>query len=88
MVFPKARVQAKFGSTQSVHCLRECGSAIYIQNGEYSRKLTPDQIDLFTRAFTGIAGMDPDFSKTALAGVLRETGSREREGISIIAEGF
>jgi hypothetical protein len=77
MVFPKARVQAKFGSTQSVHCLREGRLCDYLTDAKWGRKLTPLQVDVFRRAFTGIAGMDRNFSGTALAGIQRSRGSKE-----------
>ena len=65
MVFPKARVEAKFGATQSIHCVRDGRLCVYLEGEKFGRKLTTEQIALFTRAFWGIAGMDADFRSAA-----------------------
>ena len=65
MVFPKARVDAKFGTTRSVHCVRDGRLCNYVENERFGRRLTTEDIDLFTRAFQGIAGMDADFRNAA-----------------------
>ncbi|MGH9694017.1 MAG: nuclease-related domain-containing protein [Bryobacteraceae bacterium] len=81
MVFPKARVQAKFGSTQSVRCLREGRLYDYLTDTKWGRKLTPEQVDVFRRAFTEIARTDRDFSGTALAGVQRKGATNATVGL-------
>lgn len=65
MVFPKARVDAKFGTTRNVHCVRDGQLCGYIENEKFDRRLTAEEIDLVTRAFQGIAGMDADFRNAA-----------------------
>lgn len=84
MVFPKARVQAKYGTTRNVHCLREGRLCQYIEDEKFRRKLTTEQIDLFTRAFRGIAGMDSGFGKVLpLAGT-----NRKRESDSLTSPSY
>ena len=61
MVFPKARVNAKFGTTRTVKCMREGQLCKHIEDERFAKKLTAGEIDLFTRAFQGIAGMDSEF---------------------------
>ena len=65
IVFPKAKVNARFGETQSVRCVRDVCLRTYIEDKKYRKKLTTQQIDLFTRAFRGIAGMDASFQSVA-----------------------
>ena len=65
MVFPNARVNANFGTTRTVQCVRDAQLRRHIENEKFSKKLTSDEIDLFTRAFQGIAGMDADFRSAA-----------------------
>lgn len=65
MVFPKARVKAKFGTTRTVKCMREEQLCKHIEDEKFAKKLTAQEIDLFTRAFQGIAGMDASFQRAA-----------------------
>jgi hypothetical protein len=65
MVFPKASVGASFGTTQCIHCVRDAKLCSYVENEKFAKKLMPDEIELFTRAFKGIAGMDVDFRSAA-----------------------
>jgi len=77
MVFPRARVDAQFGTTPHVHCLTEEAVCAYIENPKYARKLNPKEVDRIVRAFTGIAGMDAGFSATATAAVNRTRNEPE-----------
>jgi hypothetical protein len=61
MVFPKAHVEAKFGTTGHVHCVTLSRLRDYIDNEEFSQKLTQSDVDRYVRAF----GMDKDFGPTA-----------------------
>jgi len=65
MVFPKAHVEAKFGTTGHVHCLTLSRLRDYIDNGQFSQKLTQGDVDRYVRALHGIAGMDKEFNPTA-----------------------
>ena len=71
MVFPRARVDAKFGTTLHVDCLTEERVCAYIEDPKYARKLNPNEVEQIVRAFKGIAGMDAGFSTTSTAGVNR-----------------
>lgn len=65
MVFPKAHVEARFGDTSSVHCLRLNCLRDYIDNAKFSQKLSADDVDKLVRALKGVAGMDKDFVANA-----------------------
>ena len=71
MVFPRARVDAKFGTTAHVDCLTDERVCAYIEDPVYARKLNPKEVDQIVRAFKGIAGMDVEFSTTSTAAVNR-----------------
>jgi len=71
MVFPRARVDALFGTTSHVHCLTDERVCDYIEDPRFARKLNPEQIDQIARAFKGIAEMDVEFSATSMAAVNR-----------------
>lgn len=62
MVFPKAHVEAQFGSTGHVYCMPLSQLHDYIADEKFSQKLSPKQMDRFVRALHGIAGMDEEFS--------------------------
>jgi Nuclease-related domain len=67
MVFPKAAVDAPFGKTGHVHCVRLAKLLDYIVEGKYSLSLTGQQIETYVRAMHGVAGMDPEFASATLA---------------------
>ncbi len=71
MVFPKARVDAQFGTTPHVHCLTDERICDYIEDPKYARRLNPKEVDQIVRAFKGIAGMDAEFATTSTAAVNR-----------------
>src|SRR6266404_2005155 len=61
MVFPSAHVDAPYGSTQEVHCVRLEQLHDYIEHPVYSRKLGQDEIDRLVRLLRHIAGTDRSF---------------------------
>lgn len=71
MIFPKARVDVRWGQTSSADCLTEESLCAYIENPKFARKLDRNVVDQIVRAFKGIAGMEPDFTETATAAVKR-----------------
>jgi uncharacterized membrane protein YuzA (DUF378 family) len=71
MVFPKARVEAPFGTTSYAHCITDDQLCEYIENPKYARKLNSKEVDQIVRAIKGIAEMDAEFSTAATAAVLR-----------------
>ena len=64
MVFPKAHVDAPYGSTGTAHCVRIDALREYIENVKFSAKLTDAQVEQLTRAMQGIACMDVDFAES------------------------
>ncbi|MEY2501627.1 MAG: hypothetical protein QOI07_1961 [Verrucomicrobiota bacterium] len=67
MVFPKAYVEAPYGTTRQVHCVRLNQLRDYIEDPKFSAKLNDSQVDGLIRALHGIAGMDIDFAETTTA---------------------
>jgi hypothetical protein len=57
LVFPNAYVQANFGSTRQIHCLRTERLTEYLQDERFSRKLRSSEIDQFTFATLELAGI-------------------------------
>jgi hypothetical protein len=56
MVFPKARVEARFGDTGKVHCMRLEHLCDYIDNPKFSQELSPDRINELVGALHTVAG--------------------------------
>jgi hypothetical protein len=71
MVFPKAYVEAPYGTTGKVHCVRLHRLRDYIEDAKFSAKLTNVQTDQLARALQGIAAMDVDFAEAPTAAVKR-----------------
>lgn len=65
MVFPKAHVDASYGSTGKAHCVRLDALREYIENSKYSAQLDKELVAQLVRAIQGIAGMDVDFVESA-----------------------
>lgn len=59
--FPSAYVEAKWGSTGYVHCVKDEQSYDYIVENKKSNKLTKKEIDALSQAFLALARMDKDF---------------------------
>jgi hypothetical protein len=64
MVFPRAHVEAPYGTTRQVHCVRLNRLREYIEDSRFSAKLSDEQVGKLVRALHGIAGMDVDFGET------------------------
>jgi hypothetical protein len=62
IVFPNAYVEANFGSTREVHCVKNDRLVAYLQNQTFSRKLAAADIDRIKRATLQLAGMDERFT--------------------------
>ena len=63
MDFPIAYVEADFGSTRHIHCLRDDRLVDYIQNKTFAQTLNNNDIDRITNAALQLAGMDKRFAK-------------------------
>jgi hypothetical protein len=77
MVFPRAWVNAPFGSTGKVHCMTDETLCSYIEDQKYSDKLDDNAVAEIVRALEGIARMEVDFAETATAGVTRATNHQD-----------
>lgn len=75
MVFPKASIDALYGSTGKAHCVRLSKLRDYIEDPKFSAKLSKERVDELTRALQGISCMDVDFADTPAAGVKRTPSS-------------
>ena len=64
LVFPNAYVQANFGSTRQIHCLRTERLIGYLLDKRFSRKLRSSEIDRFKLAKLQLAGLH-DWSNNA-----------------------
>jgi len=64
-VFTSARVNANWGTTKSVHCIRDEQLIDYIVGSKFGKKLKPEDVDKIGQAFLGLAHMDKDFTAKA-----------------------
>ena len=62
LVFPSTYVEADFGSTRHIHCLRDDRVVDYIQNKTFAQTLNGDHIDRVTTGTLQLAGMDKRFA--------------------------
>jgi hypothetical protein len=62
LAFPSARVDAKWGTTGYVHCVKDEQIYDYIVENKKSKKLSKKEIDSISQAFLALARMDKDFS--------------------------
>ncbi len=63
-VFTSARVEANWGTTGKVHCIRDDQLHSYIVEKDFGKKLKAQEVDRIAQAFLGLAHMDTDFSAT------------------------
>jgi hypothetical protein len=61
IVFPNAYVEANYGSTRQIHCLRNELLVEYLQNQTFSRRLAATDVNKIKRATLQLAGMDERF---------------------------
>lgn len=61
LVFPSARVDAKWGTTKAVHCVRDEQLYDYIVEDKKSNKLNKKEVDSISHAFLALARMDREF---------------------------
>lgn len=62
-VFTAARVQAKWGTTGTVHCMTDDQLRDYIVEKDFGKRLTPEQVKTVAQAFLGLAHMDREFAQ-------------------------
>jgi hypothetical protein len=63
-VFTAARVEAKWGTTGNVHCVRDDQLYEYIVERDFSQRLKPEEVQIIAQAFLGLAQMDREFATT------------------------
>ena len=61
LVFPSAHVDAKWGTTKAVHCIRDEQLYDYIVENKKSNKLNKKEVDSISHAFLALARMDTGF---------------------------
>ncbi len=61
LVFPSARVNAKWGTTKAVHCIRDEQLYEYIVENKKPKKLDKKDIESISKAFSQLARMDTGF---------------------------
>lgn len=61
LVFPIARVDARWGETGSAHCIRDDQLWSYIVENKIANKLDRKAIDALAQAFLALATMDKEF---------------------------
>jgi hypothetical protein len=64
-VFTSARVDANWGTTKNVHCIRDDQLFDYIVESKRDKKLTKPEVEAIAQAFLGLAHMDKDFTAKA-----------------------
>jgi hypothetical protein len=62
IVFPLAYVEATYGSTRQIHCLRPDRLTDYLQDQKSSRTVTNTDVDQIKRATLQLAAMDERFA--------------------------
>ena len=63
-VFPSAYIEAKWGTTGYVHCVRGDQLYEYIVENKRSKKLNQNKVDSISRAFMALARMDKKFESS------------------------
>lgn len=60
--FPSAYIEARWGTTGYVHCIKDEQLYDYIVENKKSKKLSQKEIDSISQAFLALARMDKDFT--------------------------
>ena len=63
--FPSAYIEARWGTTGYVHCIKDEQLYDYIVENKKSKKLSQKDIESISQAFLALARMDKDFSPSA-----------------------
>jgi hypothetical protein len=64
-VFTAARVEAKWGSTGNVHCIRDDQIHNYVVEKDFGKRLKPEEVQRVAQAFLGLAHMEKEFTRAA-----------------------
>ncbi len=77
-VFTSAHVEAKFGSTRAVHCIREDQLFDYVVNNESAGELSPEAVEKFSEAFLGLPRLDSGLGVEAHPADFQKGGDSSR----------
>jgi Nuclease-related domain len=64
-VFTAARVEANWGTTGNLHCIRDEQLHEYIVEKDFGQRLKPDEVERIAKAFLGLAHMDGEFAQAS-----------------------
>jgi hypothetical protein len=64
-VFTAARVEAKWGATGNVHCIRDDQLHSYIVEKDFGKRLNPKEVQRIAQAFSSLVRMDKEFTNGA-----------------------
>ena len=64
-VFTAARVEAKWGATGNVHCIRDDQLHSYIVEKDFGKRLKLEEVNRIAQAFGGLVRMDKEFTQGA-----------------------
>jgi hypothetical protein len=78
-VFTAARVEAKWGSTCNVHCVRDDQLHEYIVEKDFGKRLSPAEIQRIAQAFLCLAHMDREFAQSPTRGTQPRRSASGRE---------
>ena len=81
-VFTAGRVEAKWGSTGKVHCVRDHQLHEYIVEQDFGKRLSSDEIQRLAQAFLGLAHMDREFAHPAPRGAQPRASASGREPLA------
>jgi hypothetical protein len=76
-VFTAARVEAAWGKTGWVNCLREDQLQHYIVEKEFGKRLPPSVVERLAQAFLSLAQMDRDFAEGVMQENAQQTAAPE-----------
>jgi hypothetical protein len=65
LVFTSSRVEAKWGTTRNIKCLRDEQLYDHIVESKFGKRLSAGDVQRLAEAFDSIAHLDPDFSQPA-----------------------
>jgi len=65
-VFTAARVEAKWGTTASLHCVTDDQIYDYITENPFGKQLQPREVAEIAQAFLGLAHMDREFGRVVV----------------------
>jgi hypothetical protein len=62
--FPSAYIEARWGTTGYIHCIKDEQLYDYIVENKKAKKLSQKEIEAISQAFLALARMDKDFGQS------------------------